>query len=36
VLNIPLISPKFLIKYYKYYFDYLITIMNHLTINALT
>ena len=30
------ISWKFLIKYYEYSLDYLITIMNQLTINALT
>ena len=36
IFLLTVISQKFLIKYYEYCFDYLITIMNQLTINALT
>ena len=34
--NHPVISWKFLIKYYEYSFDYPIAIMNQLTINTHT
>ena len=36
LFHVLVISRKFLIKYYEYSFNYLITIINQLTINALT